>query len=112
MPDSFNSTYIINELSRNRNIFSELLKRNSSEEYLWKQSPDKWCLLEIVCHLYDEEREDFRSRLKHVLETPSEQLPSIDPPAWVTERNYIGQNYDERLQVFLRERDNSIEWLK
>ena len=33
----------------------------------WKQSENKWSMLEIICHLYDEEREDFRSRLAKIL---------------------------------------------
>ncbi len=70
---------IIEELDKNRFVFENLLKNKNEEEYLWKPSPDKWCLLEIICHLYDEEREDFRARTKHTLETPNEPLPKIDP---------------------------------
>lgn len=28
-------------------------------------APEKWCLLEIVFHLYDEEREEFRARVNY-----------------------------------------------
>lgn len=106
-----NHIRIINELKRNRSVFSELLKGISKEEYLWKQNSEKWCLLEIVCHLYDEEREDFGGRTKQVLNDPNAILAPIDPAGWVKSRNYIEQNYDEMLDKFLNERDSYVEWL-
>jgi len=72
----------------------------TKEMYLWKPAPEKWCLLEIVCHLYDEEREDFRARTRHVLETPTDTLPPIDPQGWVGSRKYIHQDYPEVLNKF------------
>lgn len=107
-----NHLKIINELSRNKNVFKELLADLSEEEYLWKSSPDKWCLLEIICHMYDEEREDFRTRTKHLLKTPELDLIPFDQLAWIHDRKYIEQNYPEILSKFIKERERSIEWLK
>ena len=107
-----NYTAIRQELLRNRDVFKGLLTGLTNKEYLWKPNPDKWCLLEIICHLYDEEREDFRARTAHVLETPTEPLPPIDPPGWVQERNYIKQDYADKLDKFLKEREKSVEWLQ
>ena len=87
------SAYIIKELSKNSEIFKTLLIDQSSEEYLWKLSDKKWCLLEIICHLYDEEREDFRARTKSVLETPGETLAAIDPVGWAIERIWTFKRY-------------------
>ena len=110
--EKMNYTKIIQELLRNRDIFKGLLTGLIEEEYLWKSNPEKWCLLEIICHLYDEEREDFRARTKHVLETPAKPLPPIDPAGWVKERNYIDRNYTETMDKFLEERQQSVKWLK
>ncbi len=98
-------------LSDNKHVFKELLLGIPEEMYLWKPNPEKWCLLEIVCHLYDEERDDFRARTKHILETPAKPLPPIDPEGWVTSRNYLQQNYAEKLNGFLYEREQSVHWL-
>lgn len=106
-----NDINIINELHRNRDIFYHLLKDVPKDEHIWSQEKGKWCLLEIVCHLYDEEREDFRMRVKCVLEDPNTPPPPFDPIAWVNERNYIDQNYDQTLSKFLFERDESMNWL-
>ena len=106
-----NTTTIVEELSRNREVFQELLAGLQDELYLWKPAPEKWCLLEVVCHLFDEEREDFRARTRHVLETPDQPMPTFDPVAWVTGRAYIKQDFEEKLAAFLNERSRSIAWL-
>ena len=103
---------IIKSLASNVTIFSDFLNNKSKEEYLWRPAPEKWCLLEIVCHLYDEEREDFRTRVRFTLENPDHQPPSINPLGWVTERKYIEQDYDFMVGKFLKERKISIDWLK
>lgn len=103
--------YIIEELKRNKTVFNDLLKAVTKDLYTWKPLPEKWSLLEVLCHLYDEEREDFRARVKHTLENPDSPLAPINPVGWVTERKYAEQDYNTALQRFLSERDHSIEWL-
>ena len=104
--------FVLEQLQKNKFIFKELFKDEKEDLFLWKQSPEKWCLLEILCHLYDEEREDFRFRTKWVLERPNEIPPNFNPIDWVTERNYIQQDYKVMLDKFLDERGASIRWLK
>ncbi len=89
-----------------------LLRNVPREVYLWKPAPEKWCILEVICHLYDEEREDFRARVKHTLETPVKLAPPIDPVAWVQERNYIEQDFGQKLEELLKEREKSVQWLQ
>lgn len=103
---------IIENLSSNQHVFSSILANKNREEYLWKPKADSWCLLEVVCHLYDEEREDFRGRVKHTLETPNEPLPMFDQIAWVKDRKYMEQDYNKMVEKLLAERKNSITWLK
>ena len=55
---------------------------------------------------------DVASKKKHVLENPNDPLPAIDPPGWVHERKYMQQNYDEKLNMFLEEREQSVKWLQ
>lgn len=103
---------IIQALERNATIFQSLLGGVSETFYNWKPQPDKWSLLEIVCHLHDEECEDFRARVRHVLERPKDPMPPIDPVGWVTKRRYLEQDYEERVEKFLKERAASIAWLR
>lgn len=103
--------FIIKELERNRQVFTQLLEGLDSDIYTWRPAPEKWCLLEIICHLFDEEREDFRARVKFVLENTEQSMPGIDPVSWVTAREYMKQDYETRLHAFLEERSASIAWL-
>lgn len=104
-------TYIIKELDSNRKVFENLLELVPEEMILWKGNSNRWSLLEIVCHLYDEEKEDFGARVRSVLKDPKKSFSPINPEGWVEERNYIEQEYDEVLYKFLKERETSIEYL-
>ena len=104
--------FIIEQLQQNKDVFSNLLKDVNIDLQFWKQSLEKWCLLEIVCHLYDEECEDFEFRTQWVLEKPSKTPPPFNPVIWVKERNYIGQDYNQALNKFIEKRERSIIWLK
>ena len=105
-------TFYINAFTSNLETFEKLLNKIDKEQLAWKQDPRKWSLIEVICHLYDEEREDFRARLKVVLETPDKPFTAINPQGWVTERNYALQNFENMLQMFIQERKNSIDWLR
>lgn len=104
-------SFVAKQLDKNKNIIYNLLAGSSEKEYRWKQADEKWNLLTIICHLYDEERDDFRTRFKNVIERPDKRPPSFDPIAWITEREYEKQNFEEKLALFLMERDKSISYL-
>lgn len=106
-----NYNHIISELQNNIDVFHSLLHGLDTDLQIWKPAPPKWSLLEIVCHLYDEERDDFRYRLRHILDTPQAAMPSINPVEWVISRHYDKQNYEDKLLAFRNERLNSIAWL-
>ncbi len=104
--------FIVEQFQKNKLVFYDLFKNENKKLFLWKQTPEKWCLLEILCHLYDEERKDFRFRIKWVLEKPNKIPPPFNPIDWVTDHNYMGQDYNSILDKFLEEREYSISWLK
>ena len=107
-----NLNYFIDRFSRNRQVFTGLVGNIAPDQAKWKPEPDKWAILEVVNHLYDEEREDFRQRLELVFADPAQPWPSIDPRGWVASRNYIGRALDESLENFLAEREKSLSWLR
>ena len=107
----FDPKPIIHQLDRNAPVFFGMFNSVPAAVRTWRSAPEKWCAVEILCHMYDEEREDFRARTRHVLETPKDPMPGIDPLKLVTERNYVGQNYDEVLAAFIQERKASVAWL-
>ena len=52
-----------------------------------RPAPDEWAPVEIVCHLRDEEAEDFGARVRVVLDGGGAFAP-IDPEGWATARRY------------------------
>jgi DinB family protein len=107
-----NLSYFIDRFSRNREVFSGLVAGVDVAQGKWKPAPDKWSILEVVNHLYDEEREDFRQRLELTLADPAKPWPPIDPRGWVVSRDYASRELGESLANFLAEREKSLEWLK
>jgi hypothetical protein len=105
-------SYIIAQLRSNQAVIEHLLRNASEEEVVWRSHAKHWCLLEVICHLYDEERDDFRARLDSVLKDPSLPLPRSTPLAWVSERKYMEQDFGAKLDAFLAERDSSLAWLQ
>ena len=108
---AFNPIPAIKGLAQNEATFLALFDHLTPEEQLWRPQHDKWNMLEILCHMLDEEREDFRARLHSVIEDPNQPFTPIDPEGWVTSRNYASKSYDDTLQQFVAERKKSITWL-
>ena len=105
-----NTEYIIKNIAANADVFKALFKDVTEEEAVWKPSPEKWSLMEIVNHLYDEEREDFRARVDAALH--KKEYGKIDPQGWVCERKYNERKLRVSVNNFLEERRMSIEWLE
>jgi hypothetical protein len=71
----------------------------------------EWSMLEVMCHLYDEEREDFRIRVIQTLTQPHLPLPGIDPEGWVVSRRYAEQSFQQMRQQWASERQQSLQLL-
>ena len=103
--------HAVSQLSRTPEIVGALMDGVSMEQSRWKPAPVRWSLMEVLGHLRDEEREDFRQALHVILERPADPWPSIDPFGWVESRSYNAGDPDETLEAFLTERRRSLEWL-
>lgn len=87
------------------------LKNVSDEDARWKPPSQNWSILEITCHLLDEEREDFRKRVQLTLDNVAQEWPSINPELWAVDRRYNEQDFKMKLEQFTKERRESIQWL-
>jgi hypothetical protein len=103
---------LIQELANGAQTIRQLVSGFTPEEARFKPDPESWSALEVICHLYDEEREDFRQRLDIILHRPGDPWPPIDPAGWVTQRGYNEQDLEEMLESFLEERQRSLNWLR
>jgi hypothetical protein len=100
------------ELVNSTEMIRALLASISREEARLKPNPDSWSILELLCHLYDEEREDFREHLSFLLDPGNKEWHAIDPQNWVAARRYNEQDFLEMREKFFAERSKSLEWLK
>lgn len=91
---------------------SALVQNVSMQQARWRPDPDNWSILEVINHLWDEEREDFRVRIDYTLHRPGEPWPGIDPGGWVTERGYNERDPQVSLDGFLSAREASLAWLR
>ena len=107
-----NQGELIRTLEKNGESIMSLYAGISGDEVRWKPAPEKWSLLEILNHLCDEEREDFRKRLTLVLENPEQDWPPIDPEGWARDRDYQSRDLEKSLADFKKERTKSLEWLR
>jgi hypothetical protein len=107
-----NLDHLVAQMADNARRIRALAEGISDRQARWRPDPASWSILEVVHHLLDEEREDFRIRLDLTLHRPDEAWPGIDPEGWVTERRYNEQDLGDILDQFLAAREESLTWLK
>ena len=107
-----NVSFFISQLNKNAERIAALVADIPDEQARWKPDSDSWSILEVLNHLYDEEREDFRVRLDIIWYRPDEPWPPIDPEGWVGERKYNQRDLQVSLRNFLAERKDSLAWLE
>ncbi|MBN2117250.1 MAG: DinB family protein [Anaerolineales bacterium] len=105
-------TTLYQELQNSTEMIRALLAGITQEESQVKPNADSWSILEVVCHLHDTEREDFREHLDFILHRQNEEWHRIHPEGWITERKYNEQNFAEMQNKFFSEREKSLKWLK
>ncbi len=106
----FESLY--RELENSTEMIRALLSGIAQGESQVKPARESWSMLEVICHLYDEEREDFREHVDFILHRQNEEWHQIDPQGWVTARNYNEQDFAGMQDKFFAERDESLRWLR
>lgn len=105
------AAYFKRQLAINRDRIAALARGIPEDQTRWKPDPESWSILEVVCHLVDEEERDFPVRLKMILEKSEKPWPPIDPEGWVIEHQYLEQDLFESLDRYMTLRNESLEWL-
>ncbi len=104
--------FFTSQMAGHAGTIHSLTLGTSDEQARWKSDPETWSILEVINHLYDEEREDFRVRVDFLLHHPGQAWPPINPKGWVTERAYNQRDLTQSVQDFLKERRKSLVWLR
>lgn len=112
MSTQINLEQVIDRLERTPASLRSLLVAMPVGQARFKPQSGAWSILEIVNHLADEDADDFRFRLKSMLDDPTRPWPLSNPEAWATEREYQQRDLAESLDRFAKERAESIRWLR
>jgi hypothetical protein len=104
--------WALNQLTANGQTIVRLVESTSGEQARLKPGAQAWSMLEVINHLYDEEREDFRQRLDLTLHQPEVEWPPIDPEGWVISRAYQQRDWRQSISNFAAERQTSLQWLQ
>ncbi|MEM8874819.1 MAG: DinB family protein [Planctomycetota bacterium] len=102
----------IEKLARMPAVLPALLNGVTPDEARQRGPEGQWAIIEIVCHLADEETEDFRQRLRLTLEDPEQRWPEIDPAGSADARNYLERELKQSIDAFRNERATSLDWLR
>ena len=76
---------LVEQMALNAGRIGALVEGVSEEQARWKPAPEVWSILEVMHHLWDEEREDFRVRLNLILHARGARV-AADQPAGLGDR--------------------------
>lgn len=107
-----NPDAIISRLERFPRTLAAVCEGLSREDALYRADSKSWSILEVVCHLADEELLDFPKRLESTLNDPTAPWDPIDPEAWASRRAYREQDLGEQVGLFTNRRAERIAWAK
>ena len=85
---------------------------DEQDDWTWRTRPaaGEWAPVEIVCHLRDEETDDFGARVR-ILVDGGQRFTRIDPERWAIERGYLDADPREAIEALRGHRAASLAWL-
>jgi hypothetical protein len=112
MDASFDPHRLIDRLEGFGNALPAVVSMCRDDESAWRPDPSSWSVLDIICHLVDEETRDFRARVLSTLEDPSAHWEPIDPVGWADTHAYANQDLDMKVNDFVQLRAESVRLLR
>jgi hypothetical protein len=98
------------ELARLPAVLEALLAGLDERGAHMRPATGEWAPVEILCHLRDEESEDFGARLRVIVDGVGDFAP-IDPERWAEERRYREASLPEVLAALRARRQASLDLL-
>lgn len=108
MNDSLLRQRLIDSLRKNVQVLGHLLPGvTQAEASTWRDGPDGWTILEIVCHLHDYDA-IFLERGQLMLSHDHSTFPVYDHLAMVVERAYNQQDLTQAYTTLMASREPFI----
>jgi hypothetical protein len=99
-------TEIIRQMADNAQVIRAFVERISPEQAQWKPDPETWSMKDVMEHVYNEERGDFRAHIKEMFHEPPQPWGALQP-GWLPM-----ESCHQALEGFLAEREASLAWLR
>ncbi len=103
--------YVAQQMIDNAEKIRVHVQGTPGDQARWRPDEASWSILEVMGHLSDEERLDFRVRLDFTLHRPGKPWPAINPTGWVKQHRYNQGDLQQALDGFLAAREDSVRWL-
>ena len=98
------------ELAQMPGVLDRLLGGLDAAAWRTRPAPAEWAPVEIVCHLRDEETEDFGARVRVITKGGRRFAPN-DPERLAIERRYLDDDGPGALAAFHERRADSLAFL-
>lgn len=92
-------------------FLSEALSRCPKKMWLYRPSPDRWSIHEIILHLADSEAESY-VRCRQFIAEPGLDAAAYDAAAWANTLGYFHQSTREALGLIVRLRRMTYQILR
>jgi len=91
-------------------LLSGVLRQLPKKMWLYKPSPERWSIHEIILHLADSEASSY-VRCRHLIAEPGLAVVEFDPARWAGNLGYFHQSTREALEVIRRLRKMTYQLL-
>ena len=91
-------------------LLSAILRQLPKKMWLYKPSPERWSIHEIILHLADSEASSY-VRCRHLIAEPGVAIAEFDPARWAGNLGYFHQSTREALEIIRRLRKMTYQLL-
>ena len=92
---------VLESFGRAPMLLSAVLRQLPKKMWLYKPSPDRWSIHEIIVHLADSEASSYVC-CRHLIAEPGMAVPEFDPEKWAGTLGYFHQSTREALEIIRR----------
>ena len=101
----------LDEAEKSPRLIAAAVSGLSDKILLFKPSPEKWCILEILCHLADMEIL-YAYRSRQMLADKDATIAPIDQDAWARNLGYLETPANEMVALYGLNRHHNLRLLR
>lgn len=109
-PETF--IYGMEQLEATPEILRALMAPITAEDALWKPSPDRFSVAEVLEHLSHVEGHCYRLRVERALERDGAEWDPYDTAGYAASGQYSGRDPEDSFAHWEEQREDNLEYLK